>query len=60
MSELWIPRAIYVVESIPMLGTGKADFGAAKLLAESIESNSTTNISAEIHEHTNVDTDGEM
>jgi len=32
--ELWIPRAILVVESIPVLGSGKTDFGATTALVE--------------------------
>lgn len=32
--ELWIPRAILVVESIPVLGSGKTDFGATISLVE--------------------------
>lgn len=28
MPELWVPRAVLVVGSIPVLGSGKVDFGA--------------------------------
>ncbi len=35
--ELWVPRAIMVVEAIPILGSGKADYaGAQKLVEERI------------------------
>jgi acyl-[acyl-carrier-protein]-phospholipid O-acyltransferase/long-chain-fatty-acid--[acyl-carrier-protein] ligase len=33
-AELWIPRALLVVESIPVLGSGKTDFVAATTLVE--------------------------
>jgi len=32
--ELWVPKAILVVEAIPVLGSGKADYGAAQRLVE--------------------------
>ncbi|MFZ4805620.1 MAG: AMP-binding protein [Hyphomicrobiaceae bacterium] len=32
--ELWIPRALLVVEAIPVLGSGKTDFGATLSLVE--------------------------
>jgi acyl-[acyl-carrier-protein]-phospholipid O-acyltransferase/long-chain-fatty-acid--[acyl-carrier-protein] ligase len=34
LAELLVPRAVVVVPHLPLLGTGKADHAAAKLLAE--------------------------
>jgi acyl-[acyl-carrier-protein]-phospholipid O-acyltransferase/long-chain-fatty-acid--[acyl-carrier-protein] ligase len=34
MPELWMPRRIVHVEKIPVLGSGKADFGTAQKLVE--------------------------
>ncbi len=33
--ELWVPRAILVTNSIPVLGSGKIDYGATLELARS-------------------------
>jgi acyl-[acyl-carrier-protein]-phospholipid O-acyltransferase/long-chain-fatty-acid--[acyl-carrier-protein] ligase len=33
--ELWVPRAILVTGSIPVLGNGKIDYGATRTLAAS-------------------------
>jgi acyl-[acyl-carrier-protein]-phospholipid O-acyltransferase/long-chain-fatty-acid--[acyl-carrier-protein] ligase len=33
--ELWVPRAILVTNSIPVLGNGKIDYGATRELAAS-------------------------
>ena len=35
--ELWVPRAILVVDSIPVLGSGKADYASAQRLVEERE-----------------------
>jgi acyl-[acyl-carrier-protein]-phospholipid O-acyltransferase/long-chain-fatty-acid--[acyl-carrier-protein] ligase len=32
--DLWVPKAILVVDAIPVLGSGKADYGAAQRLVE--------------------------
>jgi acyl-[acyl-carrier-protein]-phospholipid O-acyltransferase/long-chain-fatty-acid--[acyl-carrier-protein] ligase len=32
--ELWVPKAIMVVDAIPMLGSGKADYAGAQRLVE--------------------------
>jgi acyl-[acyl-carrier-protein]-phospholipid O-acyltransferase/long-chain-fatty-acid--[acyl-carrier-protein] ligase len=34
MAELAIPKRIHKVEAVPLLGTGKVDYGAVKALAE--------------------------
>jgi acyl-[acyl-carrier-protein]-phospholipid O-acyltransferase/long-chain-fatty-acid--[acyl-carrier-protein] ligase len=35
--ELWVPRAILVVDAIPVLGSGKADYASAQRLVEERE-----------------------
>ena len=32
--ELWVPKAIMVVDAIPVLGSGKADYAGAQRLVE--------------------------
>ena len=32
--ELWVPKAIMVVDAIPVLGSGKADYAGALRLVE--------------------------
>jgi acyl-[acyl-carrier-protein]-phospholipid O-acyltransferase/long-chain-fatty-acid--[acyl-carrier-protein] ligase len=34
LTELWIPGDIFVVDAVPLLGTGKTDYVAARALAE--------------------------
>ncbi|MEM1370835.1 MAG: AMP-binding protein [Pseudomonadota bacterium] len=34
MSELWVPRSVCVVPEIPLLGSGKIDFGATRRLLD--------------------------
>ncbi|MDX6766188.1 MAG: MFS transporter [Candidatus Methylacidiphilales bacterium] len=36
MPNLWVPKKILPVENIPVLGSGKLDFGACKKLAEEL------------------------
>jgi acyl-[acyl-carrier-protein]-phospholipid O-acyltransferase/long-chain-fatty-acid--[acyl-carrier-protein] ligase len=36
-SPLMVPAACYAVDTVPVLGSGKLDFGAAKHLAEQLE-----------------------
>lgn len=38
MPELWVPKAVLVVEAIPVLGSGKADYAGAQRLAEERQS----------------------
>ncbi|MBI1362632.1 MAG: AMP-binding protein [Proteobacteria bacterium] len=41
MPELFVPRKIYTVDAIPLLGTGKTDYVGAKELAEKLAGGST-------------------
>jgi acyl-[acyl-carrier-protein]-phospholipid O-acyltransferase/long-chain-fatty-acid--[acyl-carrier-protein] ligase len=36
IGEIMVPRTVYSVDAIPMLGTGKMDLGGAKVLAEEL------------------------
>jgi len=36
LPKLWVPTAIFPVDAVPLLGTGKTDYVAARVLAEQL------------------------
>jgi acyl-[acyl-carrier-protein]-phospholipid O-acyltransferase/long-chain-fatty-acid--[acyl-carrier-protein] ligase len=43
IGELTVPRRIVVVRSVPLLGTGKTDYAAARQLAVTAQENAGAN-----------------
>src|SRR5690606_17229660 len=43
LSELYLPRSIHVVESLPLLGAGKVNYPAAEALLDSLAADADAN-----------------